>query len=136
MVTFISPSVLEGTDFTRVLAELERSAEPEEQGEVTEGSAVEVQGVEEFQAAEEEEEQEGAQEVQEEDEEQEGAQEVQEEEELSVRTPASRRRVRLQSHGTPAGGLMLDLGLSGTVTRYSILHYTTLHYSILYYTTL
>ena len=75
--------------------------------EVTEGSALEVQGLEEFEAAEEEEVQRELQE------------EVQEEVRgVACRTPGTRRRPRLQSQATPAGGSMLDLEhMSGTVSR-------------------
>ena len=71
--------------------------------EVTEGSALEVQGLEEFEAAEEEEVQ----------------RELQEEVRgVACRTPGTRRRPRLQSQATPAGGSMLDLEhMSGTVSR-------------------
>ena len=77
-----------------------------------ERSAVVVQGEGHFAAAEEQE-------------------EVQEEVQ-SARTPVTKRRPRLQSQGTPAGGLMVDLGLTGTVTRYTTLHLTTLHYTTLH----
>ena len=41
-----------------------------------------------------------------------------EEEEVVARTPVARQRPRLQSHGTPAGGLMVDLpNRSGIVSR-------------------
>ena len=42
-----------------------------------------------------------------------------EEGEVVARTPVARQRPRLQSHGTPAGGTIVDLPVrSGIVSRY------------------
>ena len=39
--------------------------------------------------------------------------------EVVARTPVARKRPRLQSHGTPAGGTIVDLPVrSGIVSRY------------------
>ena len=94
--------VEETEDFTPLLEELERSA-------------VVVQGEGHFAAAaaEEEEQAGGAEEEQGGGEEEQGGGE-----EEVMATPVSRRRPRLQSQGTPAGGSILDLpSRTGTVTR-------------------
>ena len=45
--------------------------------------------------------------------------EEEDEGEVVARTPVARQRPRLQSHGTPAGGTIVDLPVrSGIVSRY------------------
>ena len=52
-------------------------------------------------------------------EEEDEGEEREEEGEVVARTPVARQRPRLQSHGTPAGGTIVDLPVrSGIVSRY------------------